>query len=68
MNMYCTEKSRLFILLEKIQFLRNKGSEVADCSINCSYRPVVNPVTLNVCHKFAWSIALSKLTCSKSQI
>ena len=59
-------------MTDKIWFLRKKGSEATDRSVNCSYWPVGSPVfILNLRDEFAQSIAnerASKRTFSKSQI
>ena len=56
-------------MTDKIWLLKREGSEAADCSTDCSYRPIASPIfTLNLRHKFARWIALSKRTFCKSQI
>ena len=55
-------------MTNEIWFLKRECSEATDRFIDCSYWIVVNPIfTLNLRHKFAQWIALSKRTFSKSQ-
>ena len=68
-HMYMYWKVWTVYMTDKIWFLRREDSEAADRSIDCSYRPVVSSIfTLNLRHKFARSIALSKRTFIKSHI
>ena len=68
-HMFMYWKVWTMYMSDKIWFLKKEGSEAAYRSTDCSYWTIVSPVfTVNLRHKFAWSIALSKCTCSKSQI
>ena len=67
--MYMHWKIWTVYMTDKVWFLRRESSEATDRSVDCSYRPVVNPIfTLDLRRKFAWLIALSKRIFGKSQI
>ena len=67
MSMYW--KVSTVYMTDKIWFLRREGNKASDSSIDCSYRPAVSCIfTLNHCHKFTWSYALSEWTFSEWQV
>ena len=68
-HMYMYWKFWSVYLSHKIWFRRREGSEAADRSLDCSYWPVVSSIfSLDLRHKLARSIVLSKRTFSKSRI